>query len=130
MQIASNIKYIRDLHDLTQDAFAEKIGVTVAALGSYERGFRNPKDAVCKNIANIVGVSLDELKYQDLKTYTLTYTNSEGMTIKLTPALSRDQQTELEQLRNEVASLKALIEQQAEVIKLQKELLANRNGKR
>ena len=126
LHLSSNIKYIRDLHDLTQDEMADKIGVTLAALGSYERGFRNPKDSVCKIIAQMVGIEVDELKNEDLKTYTLTYINKEGMQIKLTPAISRDQQDRLEQKERELEAAKELIKELKEQLATLRELLLNK----
>lgn len=123
LQLSANIKYIRDLHDLTQEEMAEKLGVTLAALGSYERGFRNPKDAICKEIAQMVSISVDELKNHDLKTYHLTYINKEGMEIKLTPAISRDQQDQVEQMKKELAAKDQSIAELKEQLSFLKELL-------
>ena len=53
------IKEIRANLKLSQKAFAEKIGVSVASLKNYETGRSVPKDGVIQKICEIGGVSRD-----------------------------------------------------------------------
>lgn len=62
LQIFSDrIKQLRNELNLTQRDFAEKIGVTAAALSAYENNQKNPSIAVAKKIAESFHVSIDWL---------------------------------------------------------------------
>lgn len=62
LQIFSErLKKLRNTLEITQKDFAEKIGITAAALSSYENNLKNPSIAVAKKIAEAFGVSIDWL---------------------------------------------------------------------
>lgn len=62
LQIFSDrLRELRLKRNLTQKDFAEKIGVTAAALSAYENNLKNPSVAVAKRIAESFDVSLDWL---------------------------------------------------------------------
>lgn len=62
MQIfADRLKELRAKLGLTQKDFAEKIGVTAAALSAYENNIKNPSISVAKRIADKYHVSIDWL---------------------------------------------------------------------
>lgn len=58
---ADRIKELRLERNITQKEFAEKIGVTAAALSAYENNIKNPSIAVAKRIAETFHVSIDWL---------------------------------------------------------------------
>jgi transcriptional regulator with XRE-family HTH domain len=64
--INKNIRYIRKQLGLTQDKMSYQLGITRPALGSYEEGRAVPKWNVICNLADISGISTDELMKKDL----------------------------------------------------------------
>lgn len=58
---ADRLKELRNSLDIIQKDFAEKIGITAAALSSYENNLKNPSIAVVKRIAKTFNVSIDWL---------------------------------------------------------------------
>lgn len=67
---ADRLKELRQKLNITQKEFAEKIGITAAALSSYENNIKNPSIAVAKRIAEAFNVSIDWLcGLTDKKTY-------------------------------------------------------------
>ena len=57
--IADKIKTLRKAKGLTQEQFAERIGLTRGAIGGYETGRRNPRLPDLQKIADFFGVGLD-----------------------------------------------------------------------
>lgn len=58
---ANRLKELRKEKNLTQKEFAEKIGVTSAALSAYENNLKNPSIAVAKRIGEEFNVSINWL---------------------------------------------------------------------
>lgn len=58
---AVRLKELRTKLNITQKDFAEKIGVTAAALSAYENNVKNPSVSVAKRIAENFSVSIDWL---------------------------------------------------------------------
>lgn len=58
---ADRLKELRQKLNITQKEFSEKIGITAAALSSYENNIKNPSIAVAKRIAEAFNVSIDWL---------------------------------------------------------------------
>lgn len=56
-----NLISLRKLHGFSQDELAEKIGVTRQTLSKYETGESLPDIERCKQLADIFGVSMDDL---------------------------------------------------------------------
>lgn len=56
-----NLIQLRKYHHLTQEDFSEKIGVTRQAVAKWESGETVPDLDRCRMIAEIFGVSLDDL---------------------------------------------------------------------
>ena len=52
---------------MSQSAFAEAFGITRTAVGAYEEGRAEPKLDVVVRIANLLGVSLDDLLCRDIQ---------------------------------------------------------------
>jgi transcriptional regulator with XRE-family HTH domain len=59
--LANRIRAYRKLKALTQQELAERIGVSVAVLGSVERGTRKPKKDLLERIAKALKIQLNEL---------------------------------------------------------------------
>jgi transcriptional regulator with XRE-family HTH domain len=89
-----NLKHLRKSKGLTQDQFADKIGINRAMIGSYEEGRAVPKISVIQDIAHYFNISIDQLINIDL---TVNHeSNSESMDVKgsnlriLTTIVDRD----------------------------------------
>ena len=55
------IRNYRKMRGLTQVELAEKLGLTQVAIANYERGFRKPDVEMVPKIAQVLGVSIEEL---------------------------------------------------------------------
>lgn len=64
--IHSNIKFLRKQRGLTQEGFANEIGVTRSVIGAYEEGRAEPKIKTMQTMADFFGVTLDQLLGVDL----------------------------------------------------------------
>ncbi|MBD2848397.1 helix-turn-helix transcriptional regulator [Paenibacillus sp. IB182496] len=60
-QLAQRIRAFRKLKGHTQQELAERLGVSVAVLGSLERGTRRPDAKLLEHIADTLGIELAEL---------------------------------------------------------------------
>ena len=60
-----NLIALRKLHHISQEELADKIGVTRQTLSKYETGESLPDIDKCKAIAEVFGVSLDDLVNYD-----------------------------------------------------------------
>lgn len=68
MSIAENIKYLRKQMGATQEQFAEQVGIKRSLVGAYEEGRAEPRLQTLSRIADVFGVSVDDLINQDLTT--------------------------------------------------------------
>src|SRR5690606_32586706 len=59
--IASNLKYLRKKHNLTQQQFADIMEIKRASVGAYEEDRAEPKYDLLKKIAEYYGLTMDEL---------------------------------------------------------------------
>lgn len=59
--IAENLVEMRKLHNLSQEELAEKIGVSRQTLSKYETGESLPDIEKCKMLADLFGVTVDDL---------------------------------------------------------------------
>lgn len=64
-QLAQRVRAFRKLKGYTQQELAKVLGVSVAVLGSLERGTRKPDSKLLTNIADTLGISYDELTDTD-----------------------------------------------------------------
>lgn len=55
------VRSFRKLKGYTQQELADKLGVSVAVLGSLERGMRDPNEKIIRRIADTLGVTYEEL---------------------------------------------------------------------
>jgi len=61
MSFADNIIELRKYHDYSQEELAEKIGVSRQTLSKYETGESLPDIDKCKQLADVFGVTVDDL---------------------------------------------------------------------
>ena len=59
--ISKNLKYLRDKNEMTQEQFAEKLGVSRQTVAKWENGDSLPDIEKCTEIAMMFKVSLDAL---------------------------------------------------------------------
>ncbi|WP_262249506.1 LexA family transcriptional regulator [Parapedobacter soli] len=59
--IANNLKYLRKKKRLTQQQFAEEMGIKRASVGAYEERRAEPKYELLKKIADFYNLTMDEL---------------------------------------------------------------------
>ena len=73
---AENLMELRKLHNMSQEELAEKINVSRQTLSKYETGESLPDIEKCLAIANIFGVSVDDL---------INYKKEEGLGLNIPP---------------------------------------------
>lgn len=61
MPFNARLKILRNERGLTQNAFAEKLCVTLRAYQNYEQGIREPAYSILINMALILDTTLDDL---------------------------------------------------------------------
>lgn len=66
MFFSSNLRHLRRVHNLTQEALANNLGVSLKKIGSYEEERATPKLEPLIEIANFFSISLEEFINQDL----------------------------------------------------------------
>ena len=65
--ISVNLKYLRTLHELSQEQFSEKLGVSRQTIAKWESGESLPDIERCVEISMMYSVSLDALATVSLK---------------------------------------------------------------
>ena len=56
-----NLAALRKMRQMTQDELAERVGVSRQAVGKWEAGETEPALGVAQKVAEVFGVSLDEM---------------------------------------------------------------------
>jgi len=64
--LPTNLKYLRQQEQLTQQELAEKLGMKRSHIGAYEEGRATPKISALQQIVALFGLSLDQLISADL----------------------------------------------------------------
>lgn len=59
--LANNIVYFRVKNNWSQEEFAEELGTTVTYVSNLENGHRNTRIDFIENIADVFGVTIDQL---------------------------------------------------------------------
>ena len=59
--LGENIRKLRKSRNYSQELFAKALGISVATLSSYETGKTAPPASVCAKIADMLGLSLNEV---------------------------------------------------------------------
>ena len=67
MSFAENLVELRKYHDFSQEELADMIGVSRQTLSKYETGESLPDIEKCKRLANVFGVTIDNLISYDKK---------------------------------------------------------------
>ncbi len=67
MSFAENLVELRKYHDFSQEELADMIGVSRQTLSKYETGESLPDIEKCKHLANVFGVTIDDLISYDKK---------------------------------------------------------------
>lgn len=67
MSFAENLVELRKYHDFSQEELADMIGVSRQTLSKYETGESLPDIEKCKHLANVFGVTIDDLIAYDKK---------------------------------------------------------------
>lgn len=60
-QLALRIRAFRKLKGFTQDEMSQLLGVSIAILGSIERGTRMPDKYILQKIGEVLDIDQDEL---------------------------------------------------------------------
>lgn len=64
--IANNLKYLRKKKGLTQQQFADELGIKRASVGAYEEGRAEPRYELLNKIAMFYNLSMDELVKEEI----------------------------------------------------------------
>ena len=67
MSFAENLVELRKYHDFSQEELADMISVSRQTLSKYETGESLPDIEKCKRLANVFGVTIDDLISYDKK---------------------------------------------------------------
>jgi transcriptional regulator with XRE-family HTH domain len=70
MAFADRLSTLRQSHRLTQHELAQKVGIGISQMRRYEKGSSSPTLEVIRNIALTLGISADELIFDDNETVT------------------------------------------------------------
>jgi transcriptional regulator, XRE family len=57
----NKLKVFRAIHDLTQEALAEKVGMTRQTINAVEKGKYNPSLDLAFKLAGLFGVKIEDL---------------------------------------------------------------------
>ena len=60
-RIAASLRALRARDDLTQQQVADRVGVSACSVANYESGASTPSYRVAWKLADLYGVTLDEL---------------------------------------------------------------------
>ncbi len=90
-----NLKHLRKLKRLTQNDFAQKIGINRPKLGSYEEGRAEPSLTTLQNISQFFKIKIDDLLERDLsKAQRTSKKNFEGNDLRVLPIIVNEEQEE------------------------------------
>lgn len=64
-RLAQRIRAFRKLKGYTQSELADRLGVSIAIVGTIERGTRQADSRIIKRIAEVLGVGEDEMMLPD-----------------------------------------------------------------
>jgi transcriptional regulator with XRE-family HTH domain len=62
LRLGNRIRAFRKLKGFTQQEFAKELGISVAVLGSIERGMKNPSDQLLERIVGLLSIDVQELR--------------------------------------------------------------------
>ena len=90
--LGDKIKHLRTTAKLTQEAFAEKLGVSQQAIGLWERNKNLPNQKLLIKIAQFFNVTLDYLFDEHINTNKIIYTPDEVQLIEKFRLLNQSDQ--------------------------------------
>ena len=76
MMFADNLVDLRKYHAMSQEELAERIGVSRQTLSKYETGESLPDIEKCKALADVFGITVDDL---------ISYEKTDGMGLMVPP---------------------------------------------
>lgn len=88
--IGKRIRTCREQKGWTQQAFAEKVGISIAYTGMIERGEKIPKLETFIRIANVLEVSADLLLADVIKAQPFSDTSARAEVVNSLPKESRE----------------------------------------
>lgn len=69
MDIATNIKVLRERSGLSQGEFAKLLGVSDKAVSTWENGRREPRIGVIRKLSSAFNLSISDITDSDLEAY-------------------------------------------------------------
>jgi DNA-binding XRE family transcriptional regulator len=70
-QVSKNIRYLRRLHDYTQEEFSEILGIKRSSLGAYEEGRATPNFPTLMQLGKLFGLTIEQIVSADVSTIIL-----------------------------------------------------------
>lgn len=83
VNIVNNIKYLRKKSGLTQEQFANEIGIKRSSVGAYEEGRAEPQLQTLNKMSDVLGVTVDDLINRDLTKEDAGNTRREKQKLKI-----------------------------------------------
>lgn len=65
-KIGDRIRNIREALSLSQDEFAKSLGISQAAVSSYEKNYRQPQESLIRLIVGIYNININYLQNNEL----------------------------------------------------------------
>lgn len=91
--VANNLRYFRELKDLTQRELAEKMGVKYNTISSWENGPNSINISDLMKFCDLLDISIDEMFKQEKKTaLSIRLSERESYALSLFKNLSEDDQ--------------------------------------
>src|SRR5690606_26902755 len=81
--IASNLRYLRKKHGLTQQQFADLMGIKRSLVGAYEEHRAEPKYDLLKKMAKYYNLSMDELSQEKINDRWKPKTVGDGSSLRI-----------------------------------------------
>ncbi len=106
--VSRNIRYLRRLHGMTQEEFANKIGIKRPSLGAYEESRATPNLANLQIIAKTFNISVDDLISLDIrliKEKASVHTENDIFDINLGEDIKEDLREDLEKMQKEAQEI-------------------------
>ncbi len=94
-RIANNIRYLRKIHQLTQEDLAGQLQIKRSLIGSYEEGRAVPRIMVLKQLATLFELTIDQLVSGDFETEGLPGQTEATGELRILPVVVDQQNEEL-----------------------------------
>ncbi len=102
--VSRNIRYLRRLHGMTQEEFAQKIGIKRSLLGAYEEERASPNLTNLVNMAKAFDLTVDELITLDIRKVreAASVLEGEGSNVNFYKEIEMDYEEEESPLEEEI----------------------------